>query len=129
MLISLLKKFTKGRDLIRLGVTRFATTYLTLGCLHELKASLLTMFNFEEWNTSKFGTSQEGKRVERVVLGSRFLKNVSTCSKATVSPMVVLSLVALDVNPQWVSFMKRWTVQRRRSGAILTILRRGKLSN
>jgi len=31
MLISLLKRFTKGRDLIRLGVTRFATIYLTLG--------------------------------------------------------------------------------------------------
>ncbi|BAT78621.1 hypothetical protein VIGAN_02132200, partial [Vigna angularis var. angularis] len=57
MLISLLKKFTKGRDLIRPGVTRFATAYLTLACLHELKASLLTMFSSEEWKTSKFGTS------------------------------------------------------------------------
>jgi len=54
MLISMLKKFTKGRDLIRPGVTRFFTTYLTLTCLHELKASLLTMLNSEEWKTSKF---------------------------------------------------------------------------
>jgi len=30
MLISLLKKFIKGRDLIRPGVTRFATTYLVV---------------------------------------------------------------------------------------------------
>ncbi|BAT78941.1 hypothetical protein VIGAN_02170400, partial [Vigna angularis var. angularis] len=77
MLISLLKKFTKGRDLIRPGVTRFATTYLTLACLHELKASLLTMFSSEEWKTNKFGTSQEGRKVEYVVLDSRFWKNVS----------------------------------------------------
>ena len=40
MLISIMKKFTNGRDLIRPGMTRFATTYLTLACLHELKASL-----------------------------------------------------------------------------------------
>jgi len=37
-LISILKKFTRGRDLIRSGVTRFATAYLALACLHELKA-------------------------------------------------------------------------------------------
>jgi len=99
MLISMLKKFTKGRDLIRPGVTRFATAYLTLGCLHELKASLLTMFNSDEWTTSKFGTSQEGKRIERVVLDSRFWKNVSTCLKATAPLMVVLRLVDSDVKP------------------------------
>jgi len=99
MLILFLKKFTKGRDLIRLDVTRFATTYLTLGCLHELKASLLTMFNSKEWKTSKFGTSQEGKRIERMVLDNRFWKNVSTCLKATTPLMVVLRLVDTDVKP------------------------------
>jgi len=99
MLISLLKKFTIGRDLIRPGVTRFATAYLTLGCLHELKASLLTMFNSDEWKTSKFGTSQEGKGIERVVLDNRVWKNVSTCLKATAPLMVVLRLVDSDVKP------------------------------
>ncbi|XP_052724958.1 uncharacterized protein LOC128194155 [Vigna angularis] len=99
MLISLLKKFTKGRDLIRPGVTRFATAYLTLACLHELKASLLTMFSFEEWKTSKFGTSQEGRKVAHVVLDSRFWKNVSICLKAAAPLMVVLRLVDSDVKP------------------------------
>ncbi|XP_022631719.1 uncharacterized protein LOC106776767 [Vigna radiata var. radiata] len=99
MLISLLKKFTKGRDLIRPGVTRFATAYLTLACLHELKASLLTMFSSEEWKTSKFGTSQEGRKVENVVLDSRFWNNVSTCLKVAAPLMVVLRLVDSDVKP------------------------------
>ncbi|XP_017423543.2 uncharacterized protein LOC108332746 [Vigna angularis] len=99
MLISLLKKFTQGRDLIRPGVTRFAIAYLTLACLHELKASLLTMFSSEEWKTSKFGTSQEGRKVEHVVLDSRFWKNVSTCLKVVAPLMVVLILVDSDVKP------------------------------
>ncbi|KAG4935727.1 hypothetical protein JHK84_049928 [Glycine max] len=72
-----LKKFTNGRDLIRPGMTRFATSYLTLACLHELKASLMSMFSSEEWKTSKFGTSQEGRKVQNVALDSRFWKNVT----------------------------------------------------
>jgi len=44
MLITILKKFTNGRDLIRLGMTRFAPTYLTLACFYEMKISLMTMF-------------------------------------------------------------------------------------
>jgi len=45
MLISLLKRFTKGRDLIRLGVTRFATIYLTLGwpCLALRSGRILSL--------------------------------------------------------------------------------------
>jgi len=49
MLISMLKKYTNGRDLVRPGMTRFATTYLTLACLHEMKASLMRLFSSEEW--------------------------------------------------------------------------------
>jgi len=45
MLISMWKKFNNGRDLIRPGATRFATSYLTLRCLHELKGPLMTMFS------------------------------------------------------------------------------------
>jgi len=35
-------------DLIRFGMTRFVTTYLTLICLYEMKISLMTIFNSEE---------------------------------------------------------------------------------
>ncbi|CAN1825189.1 hypothetical protein LINPERHAP1_LOCUS31067 [Linum perenne] len=37
ILISMLREFTKGHDLVRPGATRFATTYLTLACLSEHK--------------------------------------------------------------------------------------------
>ncbi|KAH1247100.1 hypothetical protein GmHk_06G017064 [Glycine max] len=47
----MLKKYTNGRDLVRLGMTRFATAYLTFACLHEMKASLMrkTMPPVEWW--------------------------------------------------------------------------------
>jgi len=44
ILISMLRHFTNGRDLIRPAATRFATAYLTLGCLNDHKIQLMTMF-------------------------------------------------------------------------------------
>jgi len=98
-LISILKKFTMGRDLIRPRMTRFATAYLTLACLHVMKASLMNMFSSEEWQTSKFGTSQEGRTIQNMVLDSRFWKNVSTCLKVVAPLMMVLRLVDSDTKP------------------------------
>ena len=51
MLIIMLKKFTRGRDLIRPVMTRFVIAYLTLACFYEMKASLMSMFSSEEWKT------------------------------------------------------------------------------
>jgi len=99
MLISIMKKFTNGRDLIKPGMTRFAIAYLTLACLHELKASLMSMFSSKEWKTSKFGTSQEGRKVQNMALDSRFWKNVTMCLKVVAPLMVLLHLVDLDVKP------------------------------
>ncbi|RZB46987.1 hypothetical protein D0Y65_050860 [Glycine soja] len=99
MLISMLKKYTNGRDLVRPGMTRFATAYLTLVCLHEMKASLMRLFSSEEWKKSKFGTSQEGRKVEDSVLDNRFWKNVSICLKVAAPLMVVHRLVDSDQQP------------------------------
>ena len=40
-LISLLQHHTKGKDLVRPGMTRFATSYLTLGWLLQKKGALI----------------------------------------------------------------------------------------
>jgi len=44
ILISMLRHFTKEKDLIRTATTRFATTYLTLRCSNDCKIQLMTMF-------------------------------------------------------------------------------------
>ncbi|XLR50384.1 hypothetical protein S83_001056, partial [Arachis hypogaea] len=41
VLIALLHIHTKGKHLVRLGMTHFATSYLTLGCLNDNKDSLI----------------------------------------------------------------------------------------
>ncbi|XP_038690695.1 uncharacterized protein LOC119989295 isoform X2 [Tripterygium wilfordii] len=96
LLMSMLKHFTQGRDLIRPDVTRFATT---LRCLSEHKASLMTMFSSSKWKGSEFVRTEEGKRVENIVLDGRFWKNVILCLKAALPMIKVLHLVHLNEQP------------------------------
>lgn len=49
MLITMVRKFTNGRDFIRPAMTRFSTSYLTFGCLNDLKSSLINMFDSDDW--------------------------------------------------------------------------------
>ena len=60
MLISMLKKYTNGRDLVRLGMTRFAIAYLTLACLHEMKTSLMRLFSSGEWKKISLELHKKG---------------------------------------------------------------------
>ncbi|CAN1824896.1 hypothetical protein LINPERHAP1_LOCUS30946, partial [Linum perenne] len=99
MLISMLKEFTKGGDLIRPAVTRFATAYLTLGCLSEHKGDLMSMFSSETWRKSTFSTTREGKRIQGIALDSRFWTSVLTCLRAAMPLMKVLRLVDSDELP------------------------------
>ncbi|KAF7802171.1 hypothetical protein G2W53_041282 [Senna tora] len=56
------RHFTKGKDLIRPAVTRFATAYLTLSCLFDNKAPLMTMFSSQQWKSSRFTSLEIGKK-------------------------------------------------------------------
>ena len=73
-LISLLPQFTKGRDLVRPDITHFATSYLILGCLHENNGFLIRMFSSDEWKSSRFAKTNDGKIFEDVVLEKRKLE-------------------------------------------------------
>ncbi|CAN1153277.1 hypothetical protein LINPERPRIM_LOCUS14595 [Linum perenne] len=75
----MLKDFTKGEELIRLALTRFATAYLTLGFLSEHKGDLMSMLTSETWRKSTFPSTREGKRIQGIALDSRFWTNVLTC--------------------------------------------------
>jgi hypothetical protein len=100
MLICWLKKFTRGKDLIRPAVTRFATAYLTLGCLNDNQGALISMFSSSTWKSSKYAASKQGRKIQIIALDSRgFWKNVLTCLKAANPLIKVLRLVDSDVAP------------------------------
>ena len=71
-LISLLQLFTKGGDLIRSSITRFATSYLTLECLHENRGVLIKIL----WTEKKL----------RMWFWIRiFFRNIMICLKDAIS--------------------------------------------
>ncbi|XP_031372533.1 uncharacterized protein LOC116187749 [Punica granatum] len=99
LLITMLKHFTKGKDLIRPAVTRFATAYLTLGCLFDNRNALRTMFASKQWKGSRFAKLEDGKYAKRVIMDTRFWSNVNTCLKAAYPLIKVLRMVDSDEKP------------------------------
>ncbi|KAK2431194.1 hypothetical protein QL285_029453 [Trifolium repens] len=92
-LISLLQIHTKGKDLVRPAVTRFATSYLTLACLMENKGALIRMFTSNQWTSSKFSKTVDGKQIEEVVMDKGFWKDIIICLKGAGPLIKVLRMV------------------------------------
>ncbi|KAL5544677.1 hypothetical protein UlMin_008461 [Ulmus minor] len=87
--LNLMRKHTKGRELIRPGATRFATSYLTLNSLEEKKIGLRAMFG-----------KTEGERVMNIILAdSEFWAAIKYCLKSVVPLVKVLRLVDGDAKP------------------------------
>ncbi|GKD96402.1 SCAN domain-containing protein, partial [Tanacetum coccineum] len=96
-LICLLKKFSNGKELLRPGATRFATSYLTLCRLYELKGALISMFASEKWENSNFAKSHAGKNIESIVFDNvGFWILVNTCCTAAIPLIKVLRMVDSD---------------------------------
>ena len=99
-LIHWMKEFTKGTELIRPAVTRFATSYLTLRRLHEQKGALLSLFSSNKWRSSRFASSTKGKSIAAIVFDNRyFWAYVVVCLKASTPLIKVLRLVDSDEKP------------------------------
>ncbi|CAN6584346.1 unnamed protein product [Malus baccata var. baccata] len=79
--LALMRKHTKKRDIIRPGVTRFATSFLTLQRLIDKKKDLKVMVASEEWEQCKHVKTTKGKAAYATVLSSHFWSGVLLCLK------------------------------------------------
>lgn len=98
MLIPLVKELTKGRDWIRTGATRSATSYLILACLSV---------SSDQSKSSKFATTREGKLVEAIIFYSRGFwshVDVTSCLRAAAPLIKLLRMVDAD-NPPSIGFL------------------------
>ena len=97
--LALMRHFTKKRDIVRPGVTRFASGFLTLQSLNEKKSELRTMFCSEEWEKCKFSKTVKGKTVYKLVLNSAFWTGITTCLKVFAPLVKVLRMFDADWKP------------------------------
>ena len=72
----MMREFTKQRELVRPGITRFATCFLTLQSIHMQKHNLRLMFTSDMWLASKWAKETKGKQVSKVVLMPSFWNHV-----------------------------------------------------
>ncbi|XP_038723293.1 uncharacterized protein LOC120015140 [Tripterygium wilfordii] len=87
-LLNLMKKeITKGQELLRPTVTRYASSFATLQSLLDHRTGLRRMFQCSKWISSPLSKSNEGKEVERIVLNATFWKKVQYIRKL-VNPII-----------------------------------------
>ena len=84
---------------MRSGVTHFATSYLTLGCLHENIGALIRMFTSNEWKSNMFAEPTDAKIAEDVVLDKDFWKNIITCMKGALPLIELLRVIDSNQKP------------------------------
>ena len=95
----MMRKFTKKRDIVRPGVTRFASAFLTLQSLKDKKDDLRQMFSSAEWEECRFSNTVKGKAAFATVLSNGFWTGVSLCLKVFNPLVKVLRLVDADWKP------------------------------
>ncbi|XP_039778171.1 uncharacterized protein LOC120645455 [Panicum virgatum] len=94
-----LRYFTEGRELVRPGVNRFASYFLTLNSIQEKKDQLRKMVVHSRWDSLKDVKSKKVKEATATILSPTFWKDVKL-TLSVFEPLVkVLRLVDGDVKP------------------------------
>lgn len=92
ILLSMMRKFTFGVDLVALGVTHSATDFLTLKRMVNIKHNLQSMVTSVEWMESPYSKKPEGFAVLDYISNQSFW---STCSLITCLTDPILRLLRI----------------------------------
>ncbi|CAI0467590.1 unnamed protein product [Linum tenue] len=98
-LLNLLKEFTQGQELLRIGATPSASSFATLQCLLDLRTNIRRMFQSSKWVSSGISQSEEGKEVEKIVSNANFWKKVQCICKSVEPITQVLRKVHSGESP------------------------------
>ncbi|XP_020682348.1 uncharacterized protein LOC110099509 [Dendrobium catenatum] len=96
--LSLMRKFSK-KEIIRPATTRFATSYLTLQSLMEVRQPLEAIFISTEWLNSAWGKKSDGNEIRKIILNDKFWATVNYAILSTRPLVQVLRLVDAEKKP------------------------------
>jgi hypothetical protein len=94
-----MRHFTEGKEIVRPGVTRFASTFLTLSSILEKKDQLRKMVVHSRWDSLRDVKSKKGKDATAIILNPTFWKDVKQTVSVFEPLFRVLRLVDGDVKP------------------------------
>lgn len=76
-----MREYMGGKEIIHLGITRFASNFIALKSLADAKTPLKRMFVSEWWMRSPFLHKKDGERVVKIVFDDFFWKCVHEVMK------------------------------------------------
>ena len=93
-----------GRDIVRLGATRFATNYIALASLLKKRADLKKIFSSDEWASHKLIRTTVGREVDGLMFNHPYWEKVSNLVSIYEALYTVLRIVDSEIVPT-VSFV------------------------
>ncbi|KAM0863341.1 hypothetical protein ACQ4PT_044662 [Festuca glaucescens] len=100
--LSLMRFYTRKRYIVRPGVTRFASAFLTLQSLIAKKKELRAMACSDAWEGCKHTRTKKGKSAHATIMSRAFWNGVSLCIKVF-EPLVKLLRLADSDGPSKVT--------------------------
>ncbi|XP_057779563.1 uncharacterized protein LOC130998147 [Salvia miltiorrhiza] len=93
LVLAMMRKHT-NRELIRPATTRFATAFLTLESMMELRQPLQAMFTSTDWERTTWAKKNDGKEIKKIILSDqRFWRAVQYALNTTRPLVKVLRMV------------------------------------
>ena len=105
-MVNMMRRFTDQRNLHRPAVTRFATSFITLGQYYHHKNNLRKFVTSQDWNDARWSKEAGAKRVKQIIMQESFWRNVLYAIRLTEPLVKVLRLVDGERNQLWGIFMK-----------------------
>ncbi|XP_055831887.1 uncharacterized protein LOC129900837 isoform X2 [Solanum dulcamara] len=99
ILLSMMRKFTLGVDLVDLGVTCSATDFLTLKRMLNIKHNLQSMVTSVEWMESPYSKKPEGFALLDYISNQSFWSTCSLISRLTDPILRLLRIVCSEERP------------------------------
>ncbi|XP_031251847.1 uncharacterized protein LOC116109762 [Pistacia vera] len=98
-LIAWLRKRQGWKEIVRLGATHFATTFIAMRSIHEHKHDLQAMVTERSFVDSRYTKSNKGKYVIDIILDNDFWDDMGKISKVVSPLMRLLRIVDSDEKP------------------------------
>ena len=95
----LLREMNEGREILRPGITRFATHFVALESLCRAKANIMQMWTSTAYVKSNFSRQPLARKVQQIVLGEDFWNRAERITDLLEPLVLVLKLVDADTKP------------------------------
>ncbi|CAN6455122.1 unnamed protein product [Victoria cruziana] len=98
-ILNLMRKFTKGAELIRLAQTRFATNVLTVQSIVKQRATLRQMFSSDDWSAYQRVFKRKASVIVDTIFNSDFWESCVMLLKICLPLLKVLRLADSESRP------------------------------